>query len=198
MDLEVLAPENPGAYRLEWDVVQEGIIWFTQLTGIRNTTTVAVGDGREPPPTAAGTAEQPAADPRIPPRTELWSAAFDLLSERPLLGIGLDTFRLSYGKLVDLPTWNRTVHSNSLYVETLVSLGILGSLAFFGWLLALGSDLARVLFRSPTVLRAALAAGLFAYLIHGFFDYFLLFSSTGLLFWILCGLWLAATRRSLA
>jgi len=34
-------------------------------------------------------------------------------------------------------------------------------------------------------------AGLLAYLIHGMLDYFLLFNATGLLFWLLLGLWLA-------
>jgi hypothetical protein len=55
-----------------------------------------------------------------------------------------------------------------------------------------------VLLRFPTVLRAAIAAGLLTHLIYGVFDYFLLFSSTGLLFWLLCGLWLVATRRTTA
>jgi O-antigen ligase len=132
--------------------------------------------------------------PSMLPRDKLWRAAFDLFRERPLVGIGLDTFRLSYGRELGLRRWNTTEHSNSLYVETLVSLGIVGGLAFFGWLAVLAIDIVRTLLRAVDVWQATIAASLIAYLVHGLLDYFLLFSATGLLFWLLCGLWLAARR----
>jgi hypothetical protein len=43
--------------------------------------------------------------------------------------------------------------------------------------------------------QTALAAGLLAFYIHGFFDFFLLFNATGLLFWLLTALWLSEKRR---
>jgi O-Antigen ligase len=193
--VSVQGPAVAGRYRLEWDVVQEEILWFGDLTGKRTSTTVLATSRTRPPTTAGSAKPSPLIDTSIPPRSELWHAALRLMKSRPLLGIGLDTFRLSYGEVLDLPAWNQTAHSNSLYIETLVSLGVLGSLPFFAWLLLLVVDIVGTLLRSPTVLRAAIAAGLLAYLLHGVFDYFLLFSSTGLLFWFLCGLWLAAKRR---
>jgi len=52
------------------------------------------------------------------------------------------------------------------------------------------------LVRAGDVWQGAVAAGLLAYLVHQVVDYFLLFSATGLLFWLLCGSWLAARRAS--
>jgi TM2 domain-containing membrane protein YozV len=45
-----------------------------------------------------------------------------------------------------------------------------------------------------TMWQVALAAGLLAFFIHGFLDFFLLFNATGLLFWLLAGLWLSEKR----
>jgi hypothetical protein len=67
-------------------------------------------------------------------------------------------------------------------------------LAFFGWLVVLVAGIVRTLFRTIDVWQVAIAIALVAYLVHGVLDYFLLFSPTGLLFWLLCGLWLAARR----
>jgi O-antigen ligase len=134
-------------------------------------------------------------EPSMVRREKLWRAAFDLVRARPLVGIGLDTFRLSYGPELGLRRWNKTEHSNSLYVESFVSLGIVGGLAFVGWLVVLVADIVRTLLRQVDVWQAAIATALVAYLVHGLLDYFLLFSATGLLFWLLCGLWLAARPR---
>jgi membrane-bound metal-dependent hydrolase YbcI (DUF457 family) len=77
-----------------------------------------------------------------------------------------------------------------------VSLGLVGSLPFFAWLLLLLIDMGRKL-RQPTVTlwQMAIAAGLLAYFIHGLLDYFLLFNTTALLFWLLVGLWLSRSQK---
>src|SRR5690606_21128605 len=120
----------------------------------------------------------------IPGRLTLWRTAGQLWWARPLAGVGLDNFRLLYGRPLGAESWNTTIHTNNWYVETLVSSGLLGSLPFFLLLALLVVDIVRVL-RGPaaTAWQAAVAAGLLAYLIHGFLDYFLLFNATGLLFW---------------
>jgi O-antigen ligase len=134
----------------------------------------------------------------------------------PLTGIGLDNFRLTYGRYfnaTDLPpgtSWNNTIHTNNWYLETLVSLGIAGALPFFAWSALLLFDIFRNLHlapigdrflpgKSPGGLPAmlstnvglpAIAVGLLTYFVHGFLDYFMLFNATALLFWLLVGLWL--------
>jgi hypothetical protein len=73
----------------------------------------------------------------------------------------------------------------------IVSVGILGSLPFFGWLGLLGLDVLKRLRNGRINLwQIALIGSLLAYLIHGLLDYFLMFNGTGLLFWILVGMWI--------
>ena len=156
---------------------------------------------RESSPDPRGHLTRSGADSResAPPvlaRHELWRAAFHLVRRRPVTGIGLDTFRLTYGPVIGLRQWDKRQHSNSLYVETLVSVGVVGAVVFFAWLALLVVDIGMTLVRAGDVWQGAVAAGLLAYLVHQVVDYFLLFSATGLLFWLLCGSWLAARRAS--
>jgi O-antigen ligase len=127
----------------------------------------------------------------IPGRRVLWAVAARQFLERPLLGIGLDNFRLTYGEVLGWQAWNDSIHTNNWYVETAVSVGLLGSVPFFGWLAVLGLDLFNKIRRSRiTIWQIALVCGLLAYVIHGLLDYFLLFNGTGLLFWIFVGMWM--------
>jgi O-antigen ligase len=122
--------------------------------------------------------------------------AWRMIGERPLLGIGLDNFRLVYGERLDSPYFDKTVHTNNFYLELLVSLGLIGTVPFLIWLAALLIDVLRTLRRPDvTMWQAALAAGLLAFVVHGLFDFFLLFNVTGLLFWLLVGLWLGEKRH---
>lgn len=202
LSVPVQAPLQPGNYQLEWDMVQEQIVWFSEKNGQHWTSQVTILPGNAQ--TLAGLAqdealqawqqvvERPSPLPPIPGRGVLWRIAARQLLARPLLGIGLDNFRLTYGTYLDQSVWNESVHTNNWYLEMLVSLGVLGSLPFFAWLLLLGWDMWRKLPRpGTTVWRMAVAAGLLAYLLHGLLDYFLLFYNTGLLFWLLVGLWIS-------
>jgi len=200
MQIPLRAPDEAGSYTLFWDVVQEHVVWFSAKTGRQATSAVTVTGSVTDSPAGAtgsraamGTFEESweFAAP-IPGRLTLWRLAAQLWQARPLLGVGLDNFRLLYGRPLQVEIWNTTIHSNNWYVETLVSSGLLGSLPFFLLLALLAVDIVRVLRRpGATVWQAAVGAGLLAYLIHGMLDYFLLFNATGLLFWLLLGLWLA-------
>jgi O-antigen ligase len=87
--------------------------------------------------------------------------------------------------------WNTSIHTNNWYVETAVSVGLLGTIPFFGWMALLSLDLFNhIRSRRITLWQIALACALIAYAIHGLLDYFLLFNGTGLLFWILVGMWM--------
>jgi len=198
MEIPVRAPREGGRYRLVWDMVQEYVIWFSAKTGQETATTVIVM-GTAPAEQAAGNDSSSEtfeeawvyAAP-IPGRLLLWRAAWQLWRARPLLGVGLDNYRLLYGRPLEYESWNTNIHSNNWYIETVVSVGLLGSLPFFFLLAFFLWDGLRTFGRpGVSVWQASVAAGLLAYMVHGLLDYFLLFNATGLLFWLLLGLWLA-------
>ncbi len=194
MDVLLQAPAQAGTYELIWDVVQEQVTWFGVKSNKYTISQVTVTAGKQPKPSntvaPSTTWEYPLP---IPDRRTLWLTAFTLWQQRPLLGIGADNYRLTYGQALGATSWNETIHSNNWYIETAVSLGILGSLLVFGGMLILCIDMLRTL-RQKTISFAqiALAAGIFAFFIHGLLDFFLLFNATGILFWLLLGLWLTA------
>jgi len=192
MTLPVRAPNKPGSFELRWDVVQETVTWFGNKNGITATTQVAIGPALNGLPPAAALPTQPAwnySDP-IPERQLLWRVAGQLWWERPWLGIGFDNFRLVYGDHLNLRSWNNTVHTNNWYLEMIVSLGLLGSVPFFIWLIWLNLDMLKHTRQAGNKMwQIALAAALFTFMVHGLLDFFLLFNTTGLLFWLLIGLW---------
>jgi hypothetical protein len=196
MTVPLAAPKSPGRYWLEWDMVQEDVTWFAEKNGRRTRTRVDVLEEAmtfDP----AGSLRFPEVEPPkqpIPDRRTLWLIAGRRLLERPVLGIGLDNFRLTYGEGAGWAAWDTTIHANNWYVETLVSLGMVGSLPLLVWLLLLCRDII-VQLRRPLIWgwnfawQIGLAVGLLSFIIHGMFDYFLLFNGTAFLFWILVGLW---------
>jgi O-antigen ligase len=197
MKVPLRAPKLTGEFNLVWDLVQEEVTWFGLKTGQETTTAVHVVGGNLSLDDGSKSLlesgelvaewQTPSPDPG---RVTLWKTAWNLWKERFLLGIGLDNFRLRYGEELGYELWNQTVHSNNWYVETVVSLGLLGALPFLAWLGALVFDLISRA-RNGGIWTIALAAAILAFLIHGFLDYFLLFNATGLLFWMLVGMWVA-------
>ncbi|MBP8949957.1 MAG: O-antigen ligase family protein, partial [Candidatus Promineofilum sp.] len=182
--------------RLIWDMLHEGVNWFDARGDAQTSSRVVVVGS----PAAAEVVEPAVApltfDAPLPSRRVLWAIALQLIAEHPLLGIGLDNYRLTYSRyLTDDPlpgtALDQTIHSNNWYLETLVSVGMLGTVPFALWLLALLWSIIRLL-RRPNIdaLQVASAAGLLAFIIHGLLDYFLLFNATALLFWTTAALWL--------
>lgn len=193
MTVPLAAPISPGNYWLEWDMVQEEVTWFAEKNGRQTRTRVNVLGSPTPIKPAATPEVEPLRQP-IPDRRTLWLLAGRQLLERPAMGIGLDNFRLTYGEVAGWQAWDTTIHANNWYVETLVSLGVIGSLPFLIWLLLLCRDIV-VQLRRPFISNGncawqiGLAIGLLSFIIHGLLDYFLLFNGTAFLFWILVGLW---------
>ena len=60
------------------------------------------------------------------PRSVLWETAFGIAREHPLLGIGPDNFRHTYGRRLGLAAWDERVHANNSYIEVLVGMGAIG------------------------------------------------------------------------
>lgn len=188
------APSETGEYEFEWDMVQEGVVWFSIRNGMHFTSSVTVIPASGNVVTAGEWDDFHSARPNVQPipnRRVLWSIAARQLFQRPLIGIGLDNFRLTYGQVMGWQAWNTSIHTNNWYVETAVSVGLLGAVPFFGWLALLGLDLFNhIRSRRINLWQVALICALIAYAVHGLLDYFLLFNGTGLLFWILVGMWM--------
>jgi O-antigen ligase len=115
----------------------------------------------------------------------------------PLLGTGPDNFRHRYGAFLHLspPEFDERLHANSLYVETLADLGGVGLLAFGAVVVALFGAARRAI-AEPTspFLALGVAAGLGTFLLHGVLDYFLEFTPTYALWWLLAGMIVAIDR----
>jgi lipopolysaccharide exporter len=202
MTVLLRAPPEAGEHRVEWDLVHEEVTWFAPTTGHRFRSRLAVtpdahdsGPGRLRLEVGDVASAEPA--PFLPGRATLWRIAAAELAARPWTGVGLDNFRHRYGGHFGWDAWDRSIHANSWYVETVVSAGLVGGALFLGWLGLLAADLLRTLrIRAWDPLTVGIGAGLLAFLVHGLLDYFLLFHATGLLFWLLTGLWIVRTKGS--
>ena len=197
---KVRAPTRPGRYVLWWDLVQEGTTWFSQRgsPGMREEVVVR----GEPPPVGAAAPAAGAVPPAGPPlatrqgqdlpRHVLWRAAWRAFRARPLLGIGPDNFRHLSRQFLGRTEVDERMHANSLYFETLADLGAVGLLAFAVVLVALAGATRRALAAPATrILALGVGVALATYLLHGALDYFLEFTPTYALFWLLAGMLVA-------
>jgi hypothetical protein len=193
----VEAPPRAGRYVLWWDLVHEHTSWFSERgsPGLRETVVVT---GPDVPVDLTARPRRPfievptagAAD-SVPRRT-LWRAAVAAFHAHPLLGIGPDNFRHLSGRYLGRANPDERLHANSLYFETLADLGALGSLTFAALVVALVGAAARASKVPATrLLGLGVGAALGTYLLHGALDYFLEFTPTYALFWLLGGVLVA-------
>lgn len=191
---QVAAPAAPGEYRIEWDMVQETVTWFSWKDSTTASTTLVVSGQ----PIVAAPAANPDPPPGVrevnptPGRFDLWRAALAMATDFPILGVGPDGFRWQFGAYAGLEEWDTGIHANNLYLEWLADTGLLGFLAFLWltWRLARLS-LERLRQTRPEaiwLLTLGLAASLLAWYVHGFFDYFYEFTPTYVAFWLIVGL----------
>ncbi|HYK91822.1 MAG TPA: O-antigen ligase family protein [Acidobacteriota bacterium] len=137
---------------------------------------------------------------QVPTRGELWSVAIRMFRQRPILGMGPDNFRLLKWKYMEVPQGDETILANSTYLDLLSGSGILG-IAAFAWLMwEFGRGVARRL--SPGASHSDWILGYFGtayltgFLSHGLVDYFLKFTPTFLLFWLVVGIVCLGGRAS--
>ena len=187
LQARVLAPPKAGQYRLAWDMVQENRLWFSDEERLEAFASVLV-DG---PPSQGELEVMAIPHPRFRvTRFELWSTAVRMLFSHPLLGVGPDNFRFSYGDYLDLEEWDHTLHSNHMYLEFFAGSGVPGGI-FFLWLcLRVLAQLksARVKTgETHDALWMSMAAGCLAIWAHGVMDYFLVFTPTYILIWTTWG-----------
>lgn len=188
---DVEAPLRAGRYRLAWDVVHEQRLWFS-TEGSTSAITMVEVDGPPAPPPSSPRRGLPVASHR-PGRLALWRAAASMLRAHPFLGIGFDNFRWLYGAHAREVNFDTRVHTNNMYLELLVSGGLVGGLASL-WLI---TELLRLAARVVTIRgdEAWLAAGgvcaLGAFLVHGVVDSFLTFTPSYVMVAITVGLLVA-------
>jgi len=196
----VRPPPRSGTYRLEWDIVQEGRLWFSTEPGapapISAMAVVSGLDSGAPLPTT----DRPRRTVR-PGRLVLWRAAALMFAAHPLLGVGPDNFRLLYGPYAHLAVVDPRTHSNNMYLEVLTGGGLVGA-ASFCWLLwraagsfstGIRSAFAGVGHVSDPIAVGVGAAGL-AIALHGLVDSFISFAPTYVLFSLTLGLAAAIAR----
>ena len=185
----VRAPGYPGTYLLVWDVVQEHRTWLS-LEGVFPGRTVVRVEGEAVTPPLATQGRMPSGTMRMP-RPVLWRTAVEIWRERPLIGIGPDNFRHTYGRWLGLAAWDRRVHANNTYLEVLAGMGALGAAAV-AWLAVAALRSALRAFAAIDAdarpVFAAAAAAVLAIAVHGLVDSFWTFTPTYAVFAIAAGL----------
>jgi len=196
LDVRVRGPEQPGRYRLEWDLVQEGRLWFSTEPGAVRAMSRAVVTGDAA--AAAPDDVTPPPRPTIRPgRLVLWRAAAKMFAAHPLVGVGPDNFRLVYGAYAGLPAADPRTHSNNMYLEMFAGGGLLVGVAFL-WLFwrAAGSfaRLARGGALQDFALALGIAAAGLAIALHAAVDSFLSFAPIYVVFSLTLGCAVACAR----
>ncbi|HZY45543.1 MAG TPA: O-antigen ligase family protein [Anaerolineae bacterium] len=201
--LRITAPVEPSTYFLQWDLLQENVTWFSSVTGQASGLLVSVtanGVAQQPPTVISQPAAGYPLGKALPPRSDLWRVAFQMWREHPILGIGPDNFRHLYGSYLGLSIFNDTVTTNSLYIEILTNVGMLGLASFLAILCAAFTFIRRTWHTLTEPANRWLAASLWlafaAFLIHGLVDTFLAFTPTYGLFWLVCGLLVSVLNES--
>ncbi|HKB10826.1 MAG TPA: O-antigen ligase family protein [Vicinamibacterales bacterium] len=192
----VRPPRQPGRYRLEWDLVQEGRLWFSTEPGApRQMSRVVVsGDAADAPAVASIAPPTPTVRPG---RLVLWRAAIRMIATHPLVGVGPDNFRLAYGPYAGLQFFDTRTHSNNMYLEMLAGGGLLAFTAF-AWLLWNASGCVAAGLRPAAdrgnAIAAGVAAAAMAIALHATVDSFVSFAPTYVLFSLTLGCASACAR----
>lgn len=135
-------------------------------------------------------------------RLNIWSAAWQVIRDHPLFGIGLDQFLYLDRKEYPIPDsrFMAIAHPHNLILDVWLRLGLLG-LAVFAWLLIGAYRLLWQAWRrlAPSPDRAlvlALIASLTAFLVHGLVDMAFFVQDLALLFWLTLGLAATLARQA--
>jgi O-antigen ligase len=129
----------------------------------------------------------------------LWTTAWQMFTDHPLLGVGPYNYRWFYPNYTGEPL--DVTHTHSLFFGLLADTGILG-LAAFLWMLF---HLAQAAWRGRRVVRpsgslwvwwSALLASLLAWFIHGLVGFPFTGLDTAIPFWLLASLLVSMSMRA--
>ncbi len=183
----------PGTLTLQWDLVQEDVTWFGERGSPLAEVNVNVTSAQPtaeywlpPTPSQLGSTSSP-------PRAELWRAGVKMWLAYPLLGVGPDNFRHVYGTYLGQTEFDDRITANSWYVEVLATTGVIGLIA--GLLVRDRSGDPRAAAMADAdgaiderALALGLSVALLTFFLHGTVDYFMEFTPTYGLFWLIAGL----------
>jgi hypothetical protein len=192
LSAQVRTPNQPGPYRLMWDVEQEHRFWFSAESDAERYITATEVSGPALGPDGPRVT-LPDRGARVhPSRAVFWKAAAQMTVARPLTGVGPDNFRLLYGDYASLRSADPRLNSHNMFLEVLAGGGLLGAAAF-AWLLWRTGTVLRRAARAATgiwmpLAVSGVAAACTAIAVHGFFDSFLSFTATYVLFAVTLGL----------
>jgi hypothetical protein len=194
-EVTLVAPRQPGRYRVLWDIKQEHRFWFSTEPGALLPTTRATVTGSsavQEPPDPGSLRGQPVPKPAVrPTRLPLWRAAARMFAARPVTGYGPDNFRLHYGEYIGAGNYDPRVHSNNMYLEVLAGGGLVGFITFL-WLCRRAGEAfvaaARIREDAVGTFGVSIAAAGAAIALHGLVDSFLTFTATYTTFAIVLGL----------
>jgi O-antigen ligase len=121
-------------------------------------------------------------------RDELWSAAWRMWRDRPILGVGAGNFEL---ELPRYGVYGVRTHSNSWYLQSLAEGGIVLLSATIGLVVAMFASFGKAALQqlrsvSPWVV-SAFAASL-ALVLHQVVDYLVFYPKVGVAWWLLLGI----------
>jgi hypothetical protein len=192
----VQAPDEPGSYRLRWDLVRDNATWFSGGGNPAGDQPVVVTGRRlhvTPPSQIVSSSLEAWVSPVAPTRRELWAAAVRLWLRRPILGVGPDNFRRRYPDvLATTPIRGHftddRLHANNFYLETLADLGLAGAAALVVLMVALARTAHARARAGAGVLALACSVAAGTFFVHGLLDYFLEFTPTYGLYWLLVAL----------
>jgi hypothetical protein len=175
-------PSQPGLYILTWDLFGREPGWFSARGIYPSIIEVDVQPGTESWSGQGDVSRWYARETSSVfvtndpfERLELWKTGLQLFAERPILGVGMDNFRLLQGTRRGIKEWDKNIRANSLYIELLAGSGLAGLAAFCVMM-------GMVRWRLDA---ASVALGIF--LIHGLVDVFLMTTPVYFAFWFLLG-----------
>lgn len=197
LSAQVIAPSEPGTYVIEWDMLHVYVTWFSKKNVVPALTRLTVRG--TPSENAPQKIMSPAEDTSIetPGRLKLWLTAWQMFQDRPLLGVGQNTYQINYSKYAHEEKY--APHAHNLWLGWLAETGILGLLAFLWmtWKLIQIAWRGRYLQQNDISLWVwwlAFLAGITSLLIHGFVDVPYSDASVYLAFWMVAGLVLSAVE----
>jgi O-antigen ligase len=170
------------------------VTWFSNKNARPGLTRLTVtGTPAETTPLKAA---PPAADVSLetPGRLKLWSIAWQMFQDRPLLGIGPDTYQANYALYAHEEKF--APHAHNLWLGWLAGTGLIGFVAFLWmtWRLLQFAWRGRQRQKKGNPLWIwwlALLAGMISLFTHGFVDGPYAILSVYLAFWIVAGLTLS-------
>ena len=187
----VKVPPITGTLLLQWDLVQEDVTWFSERGSPAAEVNVRVMPAQHRSEGMAIPVHGQLRDTSSPPRTELWQAGVQMWLSHPLLGIGPDNFRHEYGSYLGRAAFNVRITANNWYIELLATTGVVGLVI---WLLVPAALILiawrqwRMVAQRERLLVMGLSVALLTFFIHGAVDYFMEFTPTYGLFWLIAGL----------